>query len=629
MKPRSAPLTPSADPEYRLRHLPAALLIFFGLVLVSALVPPKQKTRFDLNGFGQLPVLNGGRTKPIDTVARTSLLVISGKQTVHLEDRTLSALEWLTQVLFQPGLANAYSVFEIDDPDVLGLMGIQQTNKRRYSFAELEPHLAEIEKQATQADQIKPEMQTRFQTAVLTLQSRLTLYQKLQNTLQVAGAENMTDTLRTFESKIVPALRAVMNRPHKDSELADPQFQEVEKYRFLEETAEFYPLPLPRASLRPHRWISFGTGVLNRLQTDKYHTGIWAYAAMSDAQRVDDPVAFNEALHSFQTWLSDLVPEHVTEARWEFVFNYFEPFYQSMLIYVTVFLLVFCSWITWPKTLNRSAFYLLLLALAVHTVGLVSRMILQGRPPVTNLYSSAIFVGWMAVVLGVILEKLYKNGIGSMVASAIGFITLIIAHHLATSGDTLEMMRAVLDSNFWLATHVVCITIGYSSTFLTGFLATLYILRRIFDRHWDDETAQSVERMVYGIVCFSMFFSFLGTILGGIWADQSWGRFWGWDPKENGALMIVLWNAFILHARWGGLAKNTNLMMLAVFGNIVTAMSWFGVNMLGIGLHSYGFMEKAFVWLMIFAASQLLVIALGFVPDYATRRYGSTVPRAH
>ena len=129
-----------------------------------------------------------------------------------------------------------------------------------------------------------------------------------------------------------------------------------------------------------------------------------------------------------------------------------------------------------------------------------------------------------------------------------------------------------------------------------------------------EATAKGLSRMVYGIVCFATLFSFVGTVLGGIWADQSWGRFWGWDPKENGALIIVLWNALILHARWGGLVKERGLMNMAIFGNIVTAWSWFGVNMLGIGLHSYGFMDAAFKWLMLFNASQLVLIALGLLP---------------
>jgi ABC-type transport system involved in cytochrome c biogenesis permease subunit len=279
------------------------------------------------------------------------------------------------------------------------------------------------------------------------------------------------------------------------------------------------------------------------------------------------------------------------------------------------------------------------------------------------------------MVLGLLLEKVYRVGIGSVVASLAGFVTLMIAHNLALGGDTMEMLRAVLDTNFWLATHVVVITLGYASTFAAGLLAILYIFVGVFTplltqkvgagrsspssdpqpaasgsesvrasktlpaspaipnrqgpakmqaavaSHSKIESQESpivlgeaLTTMVYAIVCFATLFSFVGTVLGGIWADQSWGRFWGWDPKENGALLIVIWNAVILHARWGNLVGNRGLMNLAVFGNIVTSFSWFGVNMLGIGLHSYGFMDAAFYWLMIFIASQLVVIAIGFLP---------------
>ena len=174
-------------------------------------------------------------------------------------------------------------------------------------------------------------------------------------------------------------------------------------------------------------------------------------------------------------------------------------------------------------------------------------------------------------------------------------MTLLIAHHLALGGDTMEMLRAVLDTNFWLATHVVVVTLGYASTFVAGLLAiTLHLCsessRRCSSRSSRHETllakvrkqrnsrgqveiGKALTKMVYGIVCFATLFSFVGTVLGGIWADQSWGRFWGWDPKENGALIIVLWNALILHARWGGMVRERGIMDLAVFGNIVTSFS--------------------------------------------------------
>jgi hypothetical protein len=119
--------------------------------------------------------------------------------------------------------------------------------------------------------------------------------------------------------------------------------------------------------------------------------------------------------------------------------------------------------------------------------------------------------------------------------------------------------------------------------------------------------------MVYAILCFALLFSFIGTVLGGIWADQSWGRFWGWDPKENGAVLIVLWNALILHARWCGLVKARGMAILTIFGNVITAWSWFGTNQLGIGLHAYGFDTRLADGCFNFWLSQLSIMALGLI----------------
>ncbi|HZM01998.1 MAG TPA: cytochrome c biogenesis protein CcsA, partial [Candidatus Saccharimonadales bacterium] len=180
----------------------------------------------------------------------------------------------------------------------------------------------------------------------------------------------------------------------------------------------------------------------------------------------------------------------------------------------------------------------------------------------------------------------------------------------------------------WLSTHVVVVTTGYASMFVAGLLATIYIVRGFFTRTLTSETAKALGRMVYGIVCFATLFSFVGTILGGIWADQSWGRFWGWDPKENGALLIVLWNAITLHARWGGMIKERGLMAMAIFGNIITSFSWFGVNMLGIGLHSYGFMDQEFPWLVGFDLSQLVLLGIALCPPRYWASFKAPPPSA-
>jgi ABC-type transport system involved in cytochrome c biogenesis permease subunit len=293
-----------------------------------------------------------------------------------------------------------------------------------------------------------------------------------------------------------------------------------------------------------------------------------------------------------------------------------------MVLYVLVFVMAAGSWLGWTRALWKGALWTLALAILIHTAGLAGRIYISGRPPVTNLASSAIFIAWGAALLALFQELIFRNGIGAVTASVLGFTSLLIAHRLSLQGDTLKVLVAVLDTNFWLATHVISITLGYASTFLAGMLAIIYVIRGLFTRSLDEAQASNLTRMIYGIVCFATLFSFVGTILGGIWADQSWGRFWGWDPKENGAVLIVLWNALILHARWAGLVRQRGVALLAIGGNIVTSWSWFGTNMLGVGLHSYGFMDSALRWLLLFVSSQLILIGLGLIPLSKWRSFG-------
>jgi ABC-type transport system involved in cytochrome c biogenesis permease subunit len=146
----------------------------------------------------------------------------------------------------------------------------------------------------------------------------------------------------------------------------------------------------------------------------------------------------------------------------------------------------------------------------------------------------------------------------------------------------------VLDTSFWLATHVTIVNLGYAATFGAGLFGVIYVVLGITSRALAGPLGKNLAQIVYGVVCFGTLASFVGTVLGGIWADQSWGRFWGWDPKENGALLIVIWNALILHARWAGLVKARGVATLAVLGNIIVIWSWFATNELGIGFHAYG-----------------------------------------
>ncbi len=578
---------------------------------------PRKATgdNFDFSRFAEIPVLVGGRVKPLDTVARNSLLIIHGKQEIRLEDgRRLSAMQWLTDVLFNAPVANQYPVFVVQNADVLGLFGWQQTDRKYFSFADFAPFLKQIDEQGAQSDKLEAVQRSAYQSAILNLRNGLSLYQRLKNSIQPESAENFVAELRGFESRVPGAAKAARERAmgdNFDKSKLDDVAHMIERYERLSETA--YLLAVPPSEPNGE-WHSVGDTLLRSVGTGQIHPIVSEYAIIGDAYRAGDQTLFNQHAQLMTDWFAKEQPNATKRASFECLFNRIQPFSQSMTLYVLAFLLACASWLGWSAPLRRSAFYLLLLALAIHTFGLVSRMYLQERPPVTNLYSSAIFIGWGAVIVALILERIFKDGIGAACAGAIGFVTLIIAHHLAGSGDTLEMLQAVLDTNIWLATHVVAITTGYSAMFLAGMLAIIYVVRGVFTTSLKKQTADSLARMTYGVICFATLFSFVGTVLGGIWADQSWGRFWGWDPKENGAVLIVLWCAIILHARWGGFIRQRGLMIMALFGNIVTSFSWFGVNMLGVGLHSYGFMQKAFPWLVGFMISQLVLMALAAMP---------------
>ena len=598
------------------RFLPWIILAV-AVTCIAANWLPRQaaKDDFDLSSFGKIPVLVGGRVKPLDTVARNSLLIIHGKQELRLEGgRRVSAMQWLADALFNPAVADQYPVFVVQNADVLGLFGWQQSDRKYFSFAEFTPFLKQIDEQATQSDKLEAVQRSAYQSAILNLRNGLSLYQRLKNSIQPEDAQNFIAELERFANSVPGAAMAASQRAageNFDKAKLDDVAHMIQRYERLSDMA--YVLAVP-PNQQNDEWHSVGNSLLRSVGIGEVHPIVVEYAVVGDAYRANDRPRFNQHVRLLTDWFGKEQPNTTKRASFEFLFNRLQPFTQSMTLYVLAFLLACASWLGWSSALRRSAFYILLLALAIHTFGLVSRMYLQERPPVTNLYSSAIFIGWGAVIVALILERIFRDGIGAACAGAIGFVTLIIAHHLAGSGDTLEMLQAVLDTNIWLATHVVAITTGYSAMFLAGMLAIIYVVRGVFTTSLKKETADSLARMTYGVVCFATLFSFVGTVLGGIWADQSWGRFWGWDPKENGAVLIVLWCAIILHARWGGFIRQRGLMIMALFGNIVTSFSWFGVNMLGVGLHSYGFMQKAFPWLVGFMISQLALMCVAAMP---------------
>ncbi|MFO0833168.1 MAG: cytochrome c biogenesis protein CcsA [Phycisphaerales bacterium] len=551
------------------------------LLYIAVLVGQPEHSGDHWREYARVPVCADGRVKPLDTYARNSLMQISGRQSADFDGRRASATEWIVELMSAPSKAAKRNVFRIDHPDVVALLGVTDTKRTRFSWAELEPKLSEIFRQADMAEQADPKKRDPFQREIVQLGRRVALYAniaQMQSPLMIAPMGAGEDW-RPLEDVV------------RDQKLAEQ-----------ESAKSVIQVLASRANDRP--------------------------------QEADAEVAAYNGLLAVKS------PGLLATAGYETLFNRTEPFYQSSVLYVLAFVLACLCLLArqtsagsaggWFMALNRATLVAIALAFVVHTIGIAARIYLQGRPPVTNLYSSAVFIGWACVPLALVGEWFYRFGFGSLAASLVGFATLIVAHNLSSGGDTMEMMQAVLDSNFWLATHVVVVTIGYSATFLAGFLAVAYLLGGALTPLLRGEPVKSLPKMIYGVICFASVASFVGTVLGGIWADQSWGRFWGWDPKENGAALIVVWNVLILHARWGGMVKERGVAAMAVFGNIVTAWSWFGTNMLGVGLHSYGFMDSAVFWLVSFCVAQLFVMAVALVPParWRSMQPGTPPPQA-
>jgi ABC-type transport system involved in cytochrome c biogenesis permease subunit len=602
------------------KSIPWIISLFLLLWAVSKMLPPRETAGLDLHGFGQLPVLVGGRVMPMDTLARISLSEWNHHGTYTTADgKVEQPTQGLLDILMMPERSDTAKLFEVSNQEIMDLFGSQDAKGQfvSYSFNDLKPFFSEIEKQSGLAEQTEAETRNPFQRGIIKLRDSLRLYLQLKNTLQAEDSSDFGKEILAFSLAIQPGLDAVHERDAGKS-FNQQDFERIllftERYKSLLQAKYAYAIPNPQGSVENEGWQHISEALLSAIASGRVPYGADVYGRLVSAYRADDVSGFNGIVKEYEGYLSKTIPGKVSRPKVEFLFNQAQPFLQAMVLYVAVLLFGLFSWLIWPKTLGKTAVILLVGAFLIHTLGLVIRMYLQGRPPVTNLYSSAIFVGWASVLLCIILERFYKNGIGSVCGAVIGFVTLLIAHNLQLDGDSLEMLRAVLDTNGWLATHVVGEALGYSAMFLAGLIGIIYIFRGVFTTSFDEVTSKTLGRMMYGVVCFATLCSLVATILGGIWADQSWGRFWGWDPKENGALLIVLWNAIILHARWGGYARDRGMALLTVFGNVITSLSWFGVNMLGVGLHSYGFMDRAFGPLIGFIVSQLAIIGVGLIP---------------
>ena len=488
-----------------------------------------------LLGFeiSDIPLQDEGRIKPLDTFARNHLLAFYGKRSIKELD--MSATDWMINLILNPEDGRDQKIFNIRNPEVASSLYLDWTNEHKYSFNQITSGLIE-------------------QSSLLEL-----IDQKDANDRTI------------FEKQLYEISRNVL------------RFEEITYLKAL----KFIP---PSDNSESGEWLSPFDFIFKGISANENQEAILSSLQSYLANRLSgNDLEMNSALNRYKMALSafqgiNIKVDNLKKETW---MNRVNLFYISLGLYLLSFIFLSISWMIKPILLNRLAYSLLIFGTAIHAYGIFLRMQIMERPPVTTLYESVIFVSLIIMTLAVLLEYFRKDGLGIFVGSVSGSVLHYVGFSYAADGDTLGMLVAVLNSNFWLATHVTTITIGYGASLMAGCVGHLYLIQVI--RGVNSASLKSIFNNLFGITLLALFFTLFGTILGGIWADQSWGRFWGWDPKENGALLIVLWQLMMIHMRLSGLAKPADFALGMGLNNIIVALAWFGVNLLQVGLHSYGF----------------------------------------
>lgn len=557
----------------------------------------------DWKAIGKLPVKQDGRIKPLDTIAGYTLQALSepalgGVTYVTDQDgNKRSQVEWLLGVMADVRWTKDAQVFRIYAKEVRELLQLDEARKNfRYSYNEItknrEAFFAEVDK-LREKSRNKVEFNFREQK-ISDVYSKLTSYELLS---------------AAYDE---PALPRLDSDKEEDFRAAMVRLDELDRrYKVIEDMkppAMIPPISKGKTSDNTPAdadWYAYGPAkfdsILQRVRGVEPNPSIESLSNFLRAVQSEDAREINSTARKYRALIADSTEVTAAQPKLEAEawLNSFRPVRIGVMLYILSTIVAVVSFATHKtRKLRHLASGMILGIFIIHTLTLLARMYISGRAPVVNLYSSAVFIGWACVLLSLILELVIRLGFANIVGSLIGLISLCIAGSLDKS-DTMHVLAAVLDTQFWLSTHVVIITLGYAVTYLAGFFGAIAaIVMLIFPTQTVSEVTQrehtlkQLDRMAYFSVCFGILFSFVGTVLGGLWADDSWGRFWGWDPKENGALMIVLWNALVLHARWDRMVGLRGFCILALVGNIVTSWSWFGTNLLGIGLHFYGFNEK-------------------------------------
>ena len=606
--------------------------------------------------FGSLPVQDGGRVKPLSTLAGFKLLKLNGKRKLKTPSgETIDPTTWLLDCLFFPEATEEYECFRVQNDEVLVAIGLEVEGKRKrdyYSAAHIREKANELMAKAREWSHIKQQEMEPVQRQLVSLASNFREYLNLTHEFDFAGVEfdageservkamfgEQTVSLgvalknMTALRDMVLELRSKSVKDGPDLEAAMAIFTTMEQ---LHGAARLALLPPEVPVDKQTEWRS-ATDVFHFVYSEEEPTdeNIKLVDLLQKlAQRRADPAMFSSTLtelHAGAASLADTRDEYY-KIPIEQKFYRMDFFYRALVLFLFGFVFAAIGWLK-PSSiwLQRGVWACVLGGTVVASVGITMRCIIRGRPPVSTLYETILFIAVVCVLIGLVIEYINRQRLALVMSAVFGALGMWISmkyelKEAATAGDTMPSLVAVLDTNFWLSTHVTTVTMGYSAGLLAALIAHVWVFGQLFGlKRGDTAFYKHIVRMVYGVLCFGLLFSVVGTILGGIWANYSWGRFWGWDAKENGALLICLWELMILHARMGGYIRDRGLCNLAIIGGCVVSFSWWGVNLLGVGLHSYGFTSGIAVALYGFMSVEALILLVSGVHHLTERNASAT-----
>ena len=289
--------------------------------------------------------------------------------------------------------------------------------------------------------------------------------------------------------------------------------------------------------------------------------------------------------------------------------NFFGKAWKLYLVsFLLILLLGFSRW-SWGYLLGM---LLLVAGFLCHTLGIGYRWAIAGRAPVSDMYESLMFMGWGAIALALVPEILHRKRFVALAAGLTGFLCLAFAENLPID-SAINPLVPVLAHTFWLSVHVMTIMLAYSALALTMVLGHVVLYLELF-RPGRSDLLGTLSKLLYKTLQVGLLFLAAGIIFGAVWANESWGRYWGWDPKETWSLITFFVYLAIVHARFAGWIRDFGLAASAILGFLSVVMTYYGVNfILASGLHSYGFSEGGQLYVLLYALIEIAVISAAFL----------------